>query len=104
MAKFYGEIGYVDTVETVPGVYTEVKTVRNYCGDIMKNHSFYQTGEGLNDDLNVSNVISIVADEFAYKNSHKIRYIEFMGAKWIVRRVEVQRPRLILSIGGVYNE
>lgn len=103
MAKFYGPIGYAETEETSPGVWTEVVTERNYYGDITRNSRTIQNGENLNDDLNVSNVVSIVADAFAYQNFHKIRYVRWMGADWKISNVEVQHPRLILSIGGVYN-
>lgn len=104
MAKFYGEIGYAETTETAPGVWTEGITTRNYRGDILRNTRRWQSGENLNDDLVVNNLISIVADPFAYQNFHTIRYISWMGALWKVTNVEVQRPRLILTIGGVYNE
>lgn len=103
MAKFYGVVGYSTTVETAPGVWEEVPVERSYFGDVLKNTRKWQNGENLNDNLEVSNMISIVADPFAYENFHAIRYVEWMGAKWKVPLVDVQRPRLILTIGGVYN-
>lgn len=104
MAKFYGSIGYAETIETVPGVWAESLTERQYSGDILKLSRRWQAGENLNDDLTINNLISIVADPFAYQNFHKMRYIEWMGAFWKITNVEVQRPRLILTIGGVYNK
>jgi hypothetical protein len=65
--------------------------------------SQWQAGENLNDNMNINNRISILADPFAYQNFHTIKYINWMGAKWKVGSVEVQSPRLILAIGGVYN-
>lgn len=103
MAKFYGVIGYAETSETQRGVWTEVITERNYSGDVMKISRRWQAGESLNDDLTVNNEISIVADPFAYQNFHWMRYIHWMGANWKITKIDVQRPRLILSIGGVYN-
>lgn len=103
MAKFYGVIGYADTVETAPGVWTEQITERNYAGDVIKNTRRWQSGENLNDDLTLNNTISVVADPFAYQNFYAMRYIKWMGASWKITNVEVQRPRLILTIGGVYN-
>ena len=103
MGKFYGKIGYAETRETTPGVWTEEITERNYTGDIIKNTRRWQSGDSLNDDLVINNIISIVADPFAYQNFHAIRYIMWMGASWKVTNIEVQRPRLILTIGGVYN-
>lgn len=104
MAKFYGVIGYMVTEETVPGVWEEVVTKRNYSGDVLKNTKRYQTSENLNDDISTNNMISIVADPFAYQNFFAIKFVRWMGASWKVTNVEVQRPRLILTLGGVYNE
>ena len=103
MAKFYGAIGYAETVETKPGVWEEKITERMYYGDLVRNSRRLQTADNLNDDVNVANDISIIADPFANENFHSIRYVEFMGAKWKVSNVEVKHPRLILSVGGVYN-
>jgi hypothetical protein len=103
MARFYGLIGYAETVETKPGVWTETITERPYYGDVIRNSKRWQAGEGLNDDLTVDNQISIIADPFAYENFHTMRYVKWMGAAWRVTRFDVQRPRLILTIGGVYN-
>lgn len=103
MAKFYGVVGYVESVETAPGVYTEIATKRKYYGDILKNVKKYVASEYLNDNLTISNSISILADAYAYDHFFAIRYVNWMGANWKVTEVEVQRPRLILSLGEVYN-
>lgn len=103
MGKWFGKIGYAVTEETTPGVWVEQITERNYYGDIIRSTRRLQTSDKLNDDINVSNEISIVADPFARDNFHAMRYIEFMGTRWKVSSVEVQYPRLILSLGGVYN-
>ena len=103
MAKFYGVIGYSETIETEPGVWEDHVTERSYQGDLIRNTRRLQSSGGINDDVNISNEISILADPFAYQNFHAMRYVEFMGAKWKISNVEVQYPRLILSLGGVYN-
>lgn len=103
MAKFYGSVGYADTVETAPGVWEEGITERMYFGDLIRNTRRLQSSDTLNDDINVANEISIVADPFANQNFHKMRYVSFMGSRWKITNVEVQYPRLILTIGGVYN-
>lgn len=103
MAKFYGKIGYAEASETSPGVWTDGITERNYTGDVIKNTRRWQSSENLNDDLVINNTISILADPFAYQHFHSIKYVEWMGALWKVTNIEVQRPRLILTIGGVYN-
>ncbi len=103
MAKFFGKIGYLVMIESSPGVWTEDITTREYYGDLIRNTRKIQTSDQLNDDINISNEISIVADAFAYQNFHSMKYVEFMGAKWKVASIEVQHPRLILTVGGVYN-
>lgn len=104
MAKFYGPIGYAVTEETTPGVWEDHISERMYFGELVRNTRRLQTADKLNDDINISNEISIVADPFAYQNFHTMRYVEFMGAKWKISSVEVQYPRLILTVGGVYND
>jgi hypothetical protein len=103
MAKWYGVIGYAETVETTPGVWKEQVTKRNYYGDLTRNTRRLQTADKLNDDINISNELSIVADPYAMNNFHSMRYAEFMGTAWKITNVEVQYPRLILSLGGVWN-
>lgn len=103
MAKWHGIIGYVETVETQPGLWEETITEKPYFGDVIRNTSRYQTASGLNDDINVNNQISIVADPYANQNFHHMRYVEYMGARWGITNVDVQYPRLILTVGGVYN-
>ena len=103
MAKWFGKIGYAETVETAPGVWKEQITVRDYYGDLTRNTRRLQSADKVNDDLNISNELSIVSDPYAIKNFHSMRYAEFMGAKWKISNVEVSYPRLILTLGGVWN-
>jgi hypothetical protein len=103
MPKFYGVIGYGETVETSPGVWVDQITERSYYGDIVRNTRRLKEGEGLNNDLSVGNSISIVADAYANNHFHAIRYIRWAGALWTVTEVEVQSPRLLLRLGEVYN-
>ena len=103
MAKFYGVVGFAETVETTPGVWTEQITERTYSGDIIRNTRRLQSTDQLNDDITVSNEISIVADPYANGHFYSIRYVAFMGTKWKVSNAEVKYPRLILSLGGLYN-
>ena len=103
MAKFYGVIGFAETVETEPGVQEELITERSYSGDLIRNTRALQTSDSVNDNINVSNEISIVADPYAEQNFYSIRYVKFGGAKWKISNVEVLYPRLKLTIGGVYN-
>ena len=103
MAKFYGEVGYANTTETEPGIWEEVITERMYYGDVLKISRRLVNSGSVNDNLKVNNEISIIADPFAYQNFVNIRYVNWLGASWKVTNVVVQSPRLILSLGGVYN-
>ena len=103
MAKWFGKIGFAETKETKPGVWEEIITVREYYGDVTRNTRRFQSSENLNDNIVVSNDISIVADPYAIQNFHSIRYIEFMGTKCKINNVEVSYPRLILTLGEICN-
>lgn len=103
MAKWYGVIGFAKTVETEPGLWVEQINERSYAGDLLSNNRRLQSSDSVNDNINVSNQISIVTDPYADQNFYAIRYVEFRGTKWKVTNAEVQFPRLILSLGGVYN-
>ena len=103
MAKYFGKIGYAEQVETAPGVWEEKITERQYYGDVARNIRKLESSGDINDNINVSMEISIVADPYAIQNFHAMRYVEFMGSLWKITSVEVNYPRLILSIGGVYN-
>lgn len=103
MAKFHGKIGFLDTQETAPGVYSEVITEKEYYGDVLRNSRRYETGDHLNDNLTLNNQISVVGDVYAWTNFQTMRYVEWMGSLWKITNIEIQRPRLILTIGGVYN-
>jgi hypothetical protein len=104
MAKFYSEIGYGETQsESAQGVWTDNITEIKYYGDVVRNSRKLQEGQSLNNDLSVGNSISIVADAYANEHFFAIRYIRWAGTLWTVSDVEVQSPRLLLRLGGVYN-
>ena len=104
MGKWFGKVGYAVTEETEPGIWEEAITEREYYGDITTDRWKRQNSGEVNDNINLSNVISIVADPFAYQNCSNMIYVEIMGVKWKISDIDVsQRPRLILTVGGVYN-
>lgn len=104
MAKWYGKIGYAETVETEPGLWEEQIVEHPYFGDLNSNRWKRQASGGVNDDINLANEISILADPFAVQNCSKMVYADVMGTKWKISEVEIQYPRLILTVGGVWNE
>lgn len=105
MARFHGEVGYGHSKETPPGSGKWVDEITEfpYTGDVIRNARNVDPGENLNPDISLGNRISIVADQYAVDNKAFIKYVRWEGALWTVTSVEVQRPRLILSMGRVYN-
>ena len=103
MNRWYGKVGYVDTVEVEPGIWDEQETIREYYGEWVRKSSKFVISGDTNDDRDVSAELSIMADSYADLHFHSIRYVEFGGVKWKVNTVEPRRRRLILSLGGVYN-
>ena len=103
MAKWCGIVGYVETIETRPGVWDEQPIERSYYGDSIRNTRLLQNSGNVNDNVNIGNQISIVADPYAINHIYAMRFVEFQGSKWKVTNVDVQYPRLILTIGGLYN-
>lgn len=101
--KYYGIIGYAVTIETAPGVWEPQITERTYCGDVTRRSLRTQNSQSLNDNLDVSNVMSIVADPYALEHLGNMIYITWMNSKWKVSSVEYVHPRLNITIGGVYN-
>lgn len=104
MAKYYGSVYYAEMVKTGIGVWEELLVERKYYGDVLRNTRRLESDSVINDGINVGNQISIVADPYALQNFSNIRCIDWMGQKWKVTTVEVTYPRLLLSIGGLYNE
>ena len=105
MAKVYAAIGYASMVESAPGVHEEKIVEHKYPGELTRNTRRLESSGNLNDNVNVANELSIIADPFAVNNFHSMRYVELWGAKWKVTSVDASRhPRLVLSLGGVYTD
>ena len=108
MARFYGEIGFLRTIEkdpeNHPGVHSEVLTKRNYSGDVFSNSRRWEQSGYLNDNLVINNRISIVADKFVKENIGAMKYVRWQGVNWKITNAELQYPRIILTIGGEYHE
>jgi hypothetical protein len=103
MARFFGKVGYGESVETAPGVWVDQIVEYEYYGDVVRNSRELRQGQYLNDDLSVQNSISIVADAYANEHFFAIRYVEWAGTLWTVDSVDVLAPRLLLRLGKVYN-
>lgn len=105
MTKFYGDVGFVETTQTSSGIWEPVCTPRKYFGDIVRNQRRYQdNAQGVNDNLNISIEVSILGDDYAYDNYGNIRWVEFRGVKWKVTWINLEYPRITLTLSGIYNE
>ena len=104
MKRWFGKVGYSKTVETEPGTWEDQYTECNYYGDIQRSNTRWAGDtNSTNDDLTVNTQISILADQFAIDNFYSIKWIEYLGAKWKITNVDPQPPRLLLTLGGVWN-
>lgn len=104
MARFYGKVGFIgETTETSPGIWEELLEARPYYGDVVRNVRRTDGGSQVNATVSVANQISVVADAFAFDHIHAIRYVVWGSTAWEVTSVEVEHPRLVLTLGGVYT-
>ena len=103
MPKFYGAIGFGSPTETAPGVWHDIITEHLYAGDVLRNTRQMRDDQKVNNDISVNNSISIIGDEFATENIFAMRYAKWKGVLWVITQVDVQYPRLLLTLGGVYN-
>lgn len=103
--KFFGKIGFVKTVKTKPGVYTPKEEEREYYGDVVTNRrTWEQSDMSSNDDIQVTNSISIVADSYIKDNLGYMKYVIWNGIKWKIRSFDIDSPRITIDFGGIYNE
>lgn len=104
MAKFYGIIGYSETHETSPGIYTERIVEREYYGDVTRAYRRNQGSDKVNQDVILHHEFSVIADPYACEHYGFMRYICYGSVKWVIESVEFQYPRLVITTGGLYNE
>lgn len=102
--KFYGKVGFESQVDKGRGVYVSEIVEKAYSGDINRFIRRSQSSGDVNGSVSVSHEVSIISDPYASENFYNIKYVEIMGKKWEVSNVDVQYPRLNLSLGGLYNE
>lgn len=103
MAKFAGLVGYVTQEETVPGVWSPVDNPRMMKGDVIRQVSNYQDDGKVNGNITLNHRVSLIGDAYAFGNYYNIKWIELDGYKWEISSVEISRPRIIVSLGGLWN-
>ena len=102
MSKCSGVIGYSLVVETQPGIWSETIIDKPYYGEVITDNRKYDNN-AINEDLNISNKISIVSNSFMLENLAMMKYLTFLKSKWKITSVEMKPPRIIITIGGLYN-
>ena len=103
MAKYSGYVGYGVQKEVSPGIWEDAVVEKFVKGDVISLSADTTPSDAINDTLLLNHRISIIGDLFSYQNFTTMKYITYMGAKWKVKSISVHRPRLELTIGGVYN-
>jgi len=99
-----GVIGYGEQTKIRPGVVEDVIIEKKFRGETVRPPSSGpDEGQKVNDDLRVGVTLSIVAGAYHSTHVHAIRYISWQGQLWKVSNVDVQHPRLILRLGGLYH-
>lgn len=101
--RFFGKVGYQVETESTDSVWAKTMVAKSYFGDVIRNNTRRDTGDMINDQIDVNNRISIVADPFAFENFQNMKYVEWLKQLWNIKSIELQPPRIILEVGGVYN-
>ena len=104
MARFYGKIGFVDTYESSPGIWSERTVSKTYSGDVLNNRRRFENGESINDNPVMVNYISVVGDDYMLDNYEMMRWVEFNSKRWKITAVELEYPRVKINFGGLWNE
>ena len=89
-------------MEDEPGIWVDAIEERPYKGDIIRSGRRFDNSENINDNFTITNVFSIISDAFLYSHIPAMRYIEYLGSKFKIVSVEVERPRVEIRVGGVY--
>lgn len=103
MAKFSGLVGYITQSEISPGVWSSVENSIMMKGDVIRQSSNTQNDDKVNSDITLSHRVSLIGDAYSFGNYYNIKWVDIRGAKWEVESVEIQRPRLIVTLGGIWN-
>lgn len=104
MAKWAGKLGFAEEIEVEPGIWEKVIIEKNYYGDFVRNSRSLNNASEINEGITMTNQISLISDPYATENFHKLRYATYMGTKWKAKNVSVEYPRLLITLGDVYNE
>lgn len=97
-------VGYVNQKETSPGVWSPVETFTTMKGNVIRQNASNRDGDKMNDDISLDHRVSLLGDAYAFDNYYNLKWIQIEGRKWEISSVEIERPRIIVSLGGLWNE
>ena len=103
MARFSGPIGINrGTVETAPGIIKRNIVEVEVTGEV-RQLKFRWPEAGMRDGLKAQHVLSVVTPEDSEIDLTEAVYIGWQGRKWSVTSIQYKRPRVELTLGGLYN-
>jgi hypothetical protein len=104
MSKFWGPIGINRGFqETGPGIIDNVIEEVYVKGEI-RNVKASWSQQTMNDTLQARHLLSVVTPEDSEIDFNEVVYIVWQGHKWAVTSIQYNRPRVELTLGGLYNE
>ncbi len=103
MAKFWGTIGINrGAIEGEPGILTPNIEEVQVAGNMRLEGARWRNHE-LGDSVTARHVLSIVTLEDSTINFAEAVYISWQNQKWSVVAIKYIRPRIELTLGGLYN-
>lgn len=108
MAKFVGVIGLIQAIEKEPGNYVPTPREIKVRGVLLRNTVRKDENQNsTNDNISISNKISIVANPYSKEHVFEMTYVKFtlpkLGGVWKINSAELKEPRIELTLGGVYS-
>lgn len=109
MSKFTGLVGFITQEESIPGVWSPIENSKKMRGDLISSSATNGNGSRIadsgkvNDDVSLNHRVSLLGDYYTFNNYLNIKWIQIGGRKLEVSSIELQRPRVILTVGGLWN-
>jgi len=103
MTRFWGNIGINrGTQTTAPGIIENVIEEMKVKGEI-RNVKASWSQQAMNDGIRMQHLLSVVTPEDSEIDFNEVVYIVWQGRKWAVTSIQYNRPRVELTMGGLYN-
>ena len=102
MAKFYDKIGFVKTEETEPGIWEPQTEEVLYSGEVTQTTARWEDNGRINGNLEINHTISLILDDYITHNMFALRYVCYAGRRWLVTKISVLHPRIVLTLGSEY--